>query len=78
MTAILVIEICRLNSIDIYAEEMTVSTFEEGIPGTTASIRQGEVYTIEQLLHGLMLPSGNDASVTLAVWGGLQLLSQVS
>lgn len=74
MTAILVIEICRLISVDIYAEEVIISTFQEGIPGTTAEIREGEVYTIEQLLHGLMLPSGNDASVALAVWGGLKLL----
>ena len=29
---------------------------------------------MEQLLYGLMLPSGNDASLALAVWGGRKLL----
>ena len=31
-------------------------------------------YRIWQLLFGLMLPSGNDASLALAVWGGRKLI----
>jgi len=27
-----------------------------------------------QLLYGLMLPSGNDASLAIAIWGGRVLL----
>lgn len=34
--------------------------------GTTAYIREGLYYTIYDLLIGLMLPSGNDASIVLA------------
>jgi len=34
----------------------------------------GEVYTVEELLYGLMLPSGNDAATALAEWGGKHLL----
>ena len=41
--------------------------------GTSAEIVTGEIYTIEQLLYGLMLPSGNDAAVALAIWGGNKL-----
>lgn len=33
-----------------------------------------DVYTLHDLLHGLMLPSGNDASVAIAVWGGKKLI----
>ena len=40
------------------------------IPGTSADLLGGEVYTLEQLLYGLMLPSGNDAAICLAEWGG--------
>lgn len=32
------------------------------------------MYTVEQLYYGLMLPSGNDASLALAIWGGKKLL----
>ena len=46
-----------------------------GIPGTTASLEQGQIYKIEQLLYGMMLPSGNDASIALATWGGRILVS---
>ena len=42
--------------------------------GTSADIEPGEIYTIHELLHGLMLPSGNDASMALARWGGNVLL----
>lgn len=49
---------------------------EAGVGGTTASLRTGHIYTIDQLLLGLMLPSGNDASVALAVWGGRKLLER--
>jgi D-alanyl-D-alanine carboxypeptidase (penicillin-binding protein 5/6) len=42
--------------------------------GTTADLEPGQVYTVQQLLYGLMLPSGNDASVALAVWAGRQLI----
>ena len=34
--------------------------------GTTANLIDGQVLTIYDLLHGLMLPSGNDAAMVLA------------
>lgn len=52
--------------------------FEQNIGGTSAKIKKGEIYTVEQLLFGLMLPSGNDASLALAVWGGKQLIKHDS
>lgn len=36
----------------------------------------GDQYTVEQLLYGLMLPSGNDAATALAKWGGNILLEK--
>ena len=40
------------------------------ISGTSAELFEGDNYTVEQLLYGLMLPSGNDAATALAKWGG--------
>lgn len=42
--------------------------------GTSAEVFVGDIYTVEQLLYGLMLPSGNDAATALAKWGGSILL----
>lgn len=49
---------------------------ESSIGGTTAHLEKGQIYTVEQLLYGLMLPSGNDASLALAVWAGSKLLKR--
>jgi hypothetical protein len=38
--------------------------------GTSAKLSYSDVITIYDLLHGLMLPSGNDAAVALGDWGG--------
>lgn len=40
------------------------------VPGTTAHLREGDILTIEQLLYGMMLPSGNDAAYALAEFFG--------
>ena len=34
--------------------------------GTTAKIRTGDELSVWDMLHGLMLPSGNDAAICLA------------
>ena len=54
---------------------MEIGKFETNITGTSAMLKIGEVYSVQQLLYGLMLPSGNDASLALGVWGGRVLLT---
>ena len=44
----------------------TVSKFAASTTGTTASLTAGDRLSIWDLFFGLMLPSGNDASVVLA------------
>jgi D-alanyl-D-alanine carboxypeptidase (penicillin-binding protein 5/6) len=34
--------------------------------GTSAELQTGDILTLKDLLYGLMLPSGNDASVAIA------------
>ena len=60
---------------DASKEEIKIGKFESGIGGTSAKIEAGDVYTLEDMYYGLMLPSGNDASLAIAVWGGKQLIS---
>ena len=36
------------------------------IGGTSAKLKTGDVLSVWDLLHGLMLPSGNDAAICLA------------
>jgi serine-type D-Ala-D-Ala carboxypeptidase (penicillin-binding protein 5/6) len=74
MTCIMTLEVSRRFHVDISHEDITIGAFEQNIGGTSANIRKGEIYTVEQLLFGLMLPSGNDASLALAAWAGKKLL----
>ena len=75
MTCIVTIELAKKLSIDLDFEEVKVGNFEQNIGGTSANIKKGEIYTVMQLLYGLMLPSGNDASLAIAVWAGRTLLN---
>jgi D-alanyl-D-alanine carboxypeptidase (penicillin-binding protein 5/6) len=47
-------------------EVATVSARAAETNGSSANLRAGERLTIRDLLHGLLLPSGNDASVVIA------------
>jgi len=60
MTAILALE--RGNLSDI----VTVSRNASGVEGSSIYLAVGEQLTLEQLLYGLMLSSGNDAAVAIA------------
>ena len=60
MTALLAIERGKL-------DEKVVCTPEAfGISGTSIYLQQGETLTLEQMLYGLMLASGNDAAAAIA------------
>ena len=51
---------------------ITISGDAAGVIGTSAELLEGDTLQIWQILHGLMLPSGNDAAHTLAEYfGGL-------
>lgn len=60
MTAIVVLENCKLD------EEVTVGKNPPFADGSSLGIREGEVYTVEELLIGLLLTSGNDTAEALA------------
>jgi serine-type D-Ala-D-Ala carboxypeptidase (penicillin-binding protein 5/6) len=65
MTAWLVMKLAKEDP-SILDEEAVFSERADDTPGSTAAIRAGERLSIRELLYGLLLPSGNDASVALA------------
>ena len=51
---------------DCLDETVTVSSYAASMPKVKLYIRQGEQYTVRDLLHSLMLESHNDSAVALA------------
>jgi D-alanyl-D-alanine carboxypeptidase (penicillin-binding protein 5/6) len=45
---------------------VTVTAEDEGIGGTQVWLKQGEVFTVDELLHALMIQSANDSAHALA------------
>lgn len=60
MTALLAIENGDLSA------PVTASRNAFGVPGTSIYLSEGETLTLEEMLYGLMLASGNDAAVAIA------------
>ena len=73
MTCYVVIKLCALWKMDMKSTEVTVSQVASDIRGTSAHLETGDILSVEQLLYGLMLPSGNDAAFALAQFFGRQL-----
>ena len=64
MTALIVCEQCNV------LDRMQIPKEAVGIEGSSMYLREGEILTIQELLYGLMLQSGNDAAVALAIYCG--------
>ena len=64
MTALIVCEQCNV------LDRMRIPKEAVGIEGSSMYLREGEVLTVQELLYGLMLRSGNDAAVALAIYCG--------
>ena len=60
MTALLALEKGQLSDV------VTAGKNAFGVPGTSIYLSQGEQLTLEEMLYGLMLASGNDAAVAIA------------
>lgn len=61
VTALTVLENCQDLDVPFKVDNRAI-----GVEGTSIYLKQGEVKTARELLYGLMLRSGNDASVALA------------
>ena len=52
---------------------ITVNKIASKIIGTSAELKEGDILSVEQLMYGMMLPSGNDAAFVLAEYFGEKL-----
>ena len=64
MTALVVCEQCNV------LDRMRIPKEAVGIEGSSMYLVEGEVLTVQELLYGLMLRSGNDAATALAIYCG--------
>ena len=64
MTALIVCQQCNV------LDRMKIPQEAVGIEGSSMYLQADEVLTIQDLLYGLMLHSGNDAAVALAIYCG--------
>ena len=64
MTALVVCEQCNV------LDRVRIPEEAVGIEGSSVYLQAGEVLTVQELLYGLMLRSGNDAATALAIYCG--------
>lgn len=64
MTALVVCEQCNV------LDRVRIPKEAVGIEGSSIYLREGEVLTVQELLYGMMLHSGNDAAIALAIYCG--------
>ena len=62
-TAVTVLSLCE----DVGAE-FAIPKEAEGIEGSSVYLKGGDIYSVEDLLYGLMLRSGNDCATALALY----------
>lgn len=62
MTALIICEKCNV------LDRMRIPKEAVGIEGSSMYLQEGEILTIQELLYGMMLHSGNDAAVALAIY----------
>jgi D-alanyl-D-alanine carboxypeptidase (penicillin-binding protein 5/6) len=64
MTAYVVLKAAKAEP-TLLGESVTFSRRADRTPGSTSGVREGESLPLRELMYGLLLPSGNDASVAL-------------
>ena len=64
MTALVVCEQCNV------LDRVRIPKEAVGIEGSSMYLQEGEILTVQELLYGLMLSSGNDAATALAIYCG--------
>ena len=55
-----------LVALDYFNPKDKLTVFSENIEGAVVGIKMGDTFYFEDLLYGMLLPSGNDAAITIA------------
>lgn len=66
MTAYTVLKLASKMNIDIYTHKVETPFDSLYLGGTTANLIEGDTLTVWDMLHAMLLPSGNDAAYALA------------
>lgn len=70
MTALVTLDLCRELGVDM-SQTVEIPPEAVGVEGSSLYLKKGETRTLENLLYGVMLRSGNDGATALAaVMGG--------
>ncbi len=69
MTLYTALQLCDQLKIEL-SWPVVVTQEAAEVTGTSANLKPGDTLTIEQLMYGVMLPSGNDAAFLLASFFG--------
>ena len=70
MNLITFLELLEKFSINPKSLKVRATKIASSVEGTTANIKHLAEYNIDDLLYGMMLPSGNDAAFLVAEVGG--------
>ena len=76
MTAYVVFDLMQRYYVDEHTTLIKVHPLTCELKGTSANLLPNEILSIWELLHGMMLPSGNDAAQTLAIYFGHLLIQK--
>lgn len=74
MTAYTAIQIIESLNINVNESKVETSYDASLMNGTTAYLEEGDVLSVWDMLHAMLLPSGNDAAYALAEYFGLVLI----
>ena len=75
MTALVVFDSCDQLGIPL-ATQVVVTPWASCLMGTSAELVAGDSLSVEELMYGMLLPSGNDAAQTLGMYFGAIWLFQ--
>lgn len=75
MTLYSVYRLCDALKINMQEEMIVIDEETTQVTGTTANLKLGDTLSVDQLIYGLMLPSGNDAAFVLAQHFGRIILN---
>jgi len=57
------------------SDQVTI-TQADLVPGSTAGLRKGDIWSLQNLLYGMLLVSGNDAALAIADYTGRKILAE--
>ena len=70
MTAYTALQIVKKYELDIYEQNIDVDNQSVGLRGISANLSEDDTLCLYDLLHGVLIPSGNDASHCVASFLG--------